>query len=92
MQGFLPYVDEFVLITKCEGTGRASSDHPSKIESTQSTSGDLPIDDENFRSNKKKVIGAEITVDKGDGPLFGKTQGLGNRWKKKLDSFHILFR
>jgi hypothetical protein len=28
-QGFLPDVDEFVLIPKCEGTRRASSDHPS---------------------------------------------------------------
>jgi len=88
----MPDTYEFVLIPKCEGTGSTSTDDPSQIEGPQATRGNLPIDDKNIGSNKKKVVGTQITVDKGDGSLRGLTNGLGDYRKEMLDSFHIPFR
>jgi len=88
----MPQPYEFVLIPKSERAGRASSDYSSQIESAQATGCNLPIDDENFGSSKKQVVGTQITMDKGDGALLGLPKGLGNRGKEMLDLFHILFR
>jgi len=88
----MPEPHKFVLIPNREGTGRTSSDHPSHIESAQTTGRNLPVHDENFGSSKKQVVGTQVTVHKGDGTLLGLTKGLGNRGKVIQDSFEILFR
>lgn len=91
-KGLMPEPHEFLLIPNREGTGRTPSDQPGQIESAQTTGGDLPVDDENLGSNEQKVVGTQVTVQKGDRAAFGLMEGLGNDGKKTRDSLEIPLR